>query len=326
MLRIVFTNDDIIRLTIRSTPDPLWDLVLSIHMLRGQPGDLLFGDWRRRTAAALRGGLGSGARLLSDLIPTMGYFPDFLNPATATDGLAQGLETIRSTPIKRLRNDLGRLNLPARSASEGRLLNRGDPNTLSKLTDTMQAYYEKAILPYLPILEAATDRDRRTRAHGILNGGMQTLLQSLQPTMVYADGELRIPHHPHQVIHLRGRGLTLVPSYFCVRHPITLFDAELPPVLIYPCIREPGPLLLPNTVPQRSLAALIGSTRAAILATVGSGIGTVELARRLDISPANASEHLSVLRDSSLITSHRVGARVVHQIAGLGIALMEGQR
>ncbi|GIH03852.1 transcriptional regulator [Rhizocola hellebori] len=326
MLRIVFTSEDLARLKVRTTPDPLWDLVLSIHMLRGQPGDLLFRDWRRRTAAALRVGLGPGGRLLSDLIPTMGYFPDFLNPAAAEHGLAHGLETIRSTPIKRLRSDLGRMRLPTRTVSDARLLHSGDPVTLGVLTKTMQAYYDMAIVPYLPVLNTATDRDRRIRGEAILGGGVRTLLESLQPLMAYSDGELRIPNHPHQVIHLEGRGLTLVPSYFCVRHPITLFDAELPPVLIYPCTREQGPLLLPNTVPHRNLAALIGSTRAAILATVGSGTGTMDLARRLGISPANASEHLSVLRDSGLITSHRVGARVVHEIAGLGVALLEGPR
>jgi DNA-binding transcriptional ArsR family regulator len=326
MLRIIFTSEDIARLTVRTTPDPLWDLVLSIHMLRGQPGDLLFRDWRKRTAAALQGRLGTGGRLLSDLVPTMGYFPDFLNPTAAADGLVEGLDAIASTPIKRLRSDLDRMRLPTRSAAEGRLLHAGDPAMLRVLTKTMQAYYQLAILPYQDTLQVAADQDRHFRAKGVLEGGVGRLLEGLQPTMSYADGEMRIPHHPDQVIHLAGRGITLVPSYFCVRHPITLFDPELPPVLIYPCMRRPGSLLLPNCAPSRGLSALIGRTRAAVLERVGTGTGTADLAGRLGISPANASEHLSVLRDAGLITSHRTGARVVHEIAGLGLALLEGQR
>lgn len=41
---------------------------------------MLFTDWRRPTARALRdAGLGAGMGLLSVVTPQMGYFPDFLN-------------------------------------------------------------------------------------------------------------------------------------------------------------------------------------------------------------------------------------------------------
>ncbi|MCC8245023.1 hypothetical protein [Saccharothrix luteola] len=54
MLRIHFTRDDVARTRIAPVPDPLWELVMGLHLLRPQPGDLLFRDWRRTAAAAIR--------------------------------------------------------------------------------------------------------------------------------------------------------------------------------------------------------------------------------------------------------------------------------
>lgn len=320
MLRIVFTGEDIARLTIRP-PDPLWDMVLSIHMLRGQPGDLLFGDWRRSTVGAVRGRLGRGGRLLGSLTPTMGYFPDFLNPAAAANGLEHGLEAIRSTPVAVLGADLDHMSRSAPPAAEIRSLYDGDPATLTLLTGAMQTYYERAIAPYQSTLESAAANDRRVRANAMLTGGVEELLRSYRPMITFSGRELRVPGHADQVIHLEGRGLVLVPSFFCVRHPVTLFDGDLPPTLVYPCLREQE-VLRPQSAPSRSLAALIGGTRAAILATVGAGTGTVDLARRLRISAASASEHAKVLRDAGLITSNRIGPRVEHETTKLGLALL----
>jgi hypothetical protein len=47
MLRMFFTSEDIAKTRIARQSDPLWELVLAMHMLRRQPGDLLFTHWRR---------------------------------------------------------------------------------------------------------------------------------------------------------------------------------------------------------------------------------------------------------------------------------------
>jgi DNA-binding transcriptional ArsR family regulator len=326
VLRIIFTSEDLARVRLSAAPDPLWELVLSIHMLRGQPGDLLFTGWRARTGRALGvRRLGASGRLLSDLTPTLGYFPDFLNPAAAIDGLDAGLEAIRSTPIAIIERDLGRMAVPGRSAANVAQLAAGDPRMLERLTITMRAYYEVAISPYQAVIQAAVERDRRIQMQVLSDGGVRGLFAGLRPLMAYSGGELRIAGHSDQVIHLGGRGLTLVPSYFCVRHPVTLFDGDLPPVLIYPATAGFGPLEAPGGgVPNRQLNVLIGNTRAAVLATVGFGCSTADLARRLRVSAPTASEHAGVLRAAGLIVSHRDGPYMIHQITELGLALLNG--
>ncbi|HEY1178952.1 MAG TPA: winged helix-turn-helix domain-containing protein, partial [Phytomonospora sp.] len=169
-------------------------------------------------------------------------------------------------------------------------------------------------------LDGAVDGDRAKRAAALADDGVEGLFRSLRPMVDWSGGELRIPHHPHQVIELRGRGLTLVPSYFCLRHPVTLFDEGLPPVLVYPVPPSAGHL--PHGNP--GLTALIGATRAAVLDAIGHGCCTTDLARRAGVSPASASEHAAVLRAAGLISSHRDRNRVVHRLTRMGRALLDG--
>ncbi|WP_027343548.1 ArsR/SmtB family transcription factor [Hamadaea tsunoensis] len=329
MLRIYFTSDDIARTRLATAPDPLWELVLAVHMLRGQPGDLLYTDWRRATATAVRQTpLGGGMGLLSALTPTMGYFPDFLNPVTPDFRLETGLERIRRTPIGTLERDLDRLAdaLGYGVPSAMRALAAGEPDALRQLTATMHAFYDVAVVPHRRVVDAAVEHDRRLRIRAMAACGVEGLLASLRPHIEYSDGELRVPSHPDQEIFLGGRGLLLVPAYFCVNHPMTMFDDDLPPVLVYPSERPPDLLAgLPDGAARRNLATLLGATRAAILAAIAEGRTTTDLARRIGISAASVSEHTTILRDSGLISSRRDGNRMVHHVTRLGTAILEGK-
>ncbi|MEV0643840.1 helix-turn-helix domain-containing protein [Phytomonospora sp. NPDC050363] len=319
MLRINFTGEDIARTRIAAAPDPLWELVCAVHMLRGQRGDLLFAEWRRSALAGLRRpGTTPGLRLFSVLTPTFGYFPDFLNPAEGMRGIDHGLEAVRSTPIPLLVRDLRRL-APDRAHPDLPALASGDPGALTRLTDGMRLFHDTAIAPHRRALEAAFDRDRARRAAAMAEHGVEGLLASLAPTATWSAGELRVPNHPRQEIDLGGRGLLLVPSYFCIRHPMTLFDESHPPVLIYPIARSGAP----SRASRGSLPALIGQTRAAVLDTIGAGGSTTELARRVGVSPASASEHARVLRDAGLVASQRDGGKVVHRLTPLGRSLLD---
>jgi DNA-binding transcriptional ArsR family regulator len=75
---------------------------------------------------------------------------------------------------------------------------------------------------------------------------------------------------------------------------------------------------------QSGLAGLLGPTRAAVLAALAGGSTTGEVARRLRISPAGASQHATVLRRAGLILSTRRGNNVLHTLTPLGTALLDG--
>lgn len=335
MLRIYFTAEDIARTRLATSPDPLWELVLSVQMLRGQRGDLLFSGWRRETANAIRQRsltsrtLGDDLRLLMQLCPEIGYFPDFLNPAEAMRGLDHGLEAVRQTPKAVLRRDMTFLAeskkrqgepLSSRAAD----LAKGDAAALDTLTRTMSDYYDLAISPHHRVIEKAVGQDRNSRLLAFTEGGVEGLLKSMRPMLRWEAGELSVPQHRDQEIHLGGRGLTLIPSYFCVNQPMTMFDPDLPPVLIYPVPRSAETLAALDGQRRTALASLIGNTRAAMLESIGDGGTTTDLARRVGVSPASASEHAAIMRSAQLIRSRREGNRMVHELTRLGLSLLNG--
>jgi DNA-binding transcriptional ArsR family regulator len=322
MLRIHFTSEDIARTRIAPGPDPLWELVLAVHMLRPQPGDLLFAGWRRATIDVLRrASLGRRLRLLLALSPPIGYFPDFLTPIEAIRGLDSGLEAIRRTPVPMLTRDIRQLARSRRLPQSVRHVANGEPHALAELTDTMRTLHTLAITPYQRAIDSTLDRDRRIRMHAFADAGVEGLFGSLRPILHWTAGELRIPGHRDQELSLDGRGLLLIPSYFCIGGPLTMFDPSLPPVLIYPVPRQPRLLL--EHPPSAALGALIGTTRAAVLDAIGiRRASTTDLARQVGIATASASEHATVLRQTGLITSHRERNRMLHQLTALGLALL----
>jgi DNA-binding transcriptional ArsR family regulator len=118
-------------------------------------------------------------------------------------------------------------------------------------------------------------------------------------------------------LHLGGRGLRLVPSFFCWRYPVKLADPRLTPTLVYPIEHRP---CSPHT--RSSLGALMGPTRATLLKNMVDGCSTTQAARRAGISPPTATHHAKILRDANLITSRRDANAVVHTVTALGMALL----
>jgi len=70
------------------------------------------------------------------------------------------------------------------------------------------------------------------------------------------------------------------------------------------------------------LAALVGRTRATLLATLGLPRTTTQLAEQLDLSPAAVSQHLKILKDTALVTARRRGRMVLYQRTAAATALL----
>jgi DNA-binding MarR family transcriptional regulator len=61
-----------------------------------------------------------------------------------------------------------------------------------------------------------------------------------------------------------------------------------------------------------------------VLEVAADGGSTGEIARRLRISPAAASQHTTVLRNAGLLVSHRHRNTVRHTLTPLGRAMLNG--
>ncbi|MEU2787439.1 winged helix-turn-helix domain-containing protein [Streptomyces sp. NPDC007100] len=319
MLRVHFSGPDLARVRIAARPDVLWETVLSFHRLRDRRPGPAFGKWRSEARCRLNG----ETRLLAPLVPTRGYFPDFLTPPEGLLGIDEGLEALRATPPARLHAELSRLPATRPLPSWLRELSEGDSAALGRLTGALRSYYENAVEPYWPRLQARIEADRAARGRALVDGGADQLLASLPPSMRWLPPVLEVDYPVDRDFFLDGRGLLLLPSYFCRRAPVTLYNPDLTPVLVYP-VDHPVSRPAPPVPPAHSLGKLVGRTRSAILHGVGGGCTTSELARRVDVSLASASQHATVLRDAGLLLTLRHGSAVLHTLTPLGAALLRG--
>ncbi len=98
----------------------------------------------------------------------------------------------------------------------------------------LTAYDAGFVAPYRPWIDAAVASDVAWRSRELAAGGVRALLETFRPMARWSPPVLEVAYPVERDLHLAGRGLLLVPSYFCWRRPITLFDAALLPVLVYP--------------------------------------------------------------------------------------------
>lgn len=321
-VRIHFTSDDLARIQVTDAPDPKIELTLSLRALRGRSNARRLSSWRREVG----GHLGPPVRPLLDFVPYPTVLPDFLDPhASEVDGGVHVPRMVTTPPhlvhgylsVLAWRHDVPR--------TAGRFAD-GGADAMRELGAAVTAYYDTAIEPYWNDVRSIVDSDRSVRARTLLDGGVDRVFNTLHHTITWRPPVLRVAMNSgfDFDVHLKGQGIRLQASVFAGAQPV-LWDyhfVDEPPTLVYPAYfdgRSPTPTSHP------SLVSLIGRTRAQLLAAIADGPGTVtgNLARRLGISPASASEHATVLRNAGLITTIRYGKSALHTVTPLGAALLE---
>ncbi|MDX3191653.1 transcriptional regulator [Streptomyces sp. MN03-5084-2B] len=321
-LRIRFAAADLTRLTFATRPDPLWELLLSLHALQSGTPDPRVDRWRAGVT------LDRATRSLLRLAPPRGYSPDFLTPAAASAGLAAGLDEVLRTPARRIATELALLTRRPAPPQWGARLAAGDRHELADLGRGLAEYHRRTLRPHWARIEKVVDDELTARTRVLAAQGTDVLLNSLHPALTWRDHVLEIGgDHVTGELELGGRGLRLVPAYFCRQAPTLLADPGLPPVLVYPAEARPEPTAAASEAPGDSaaLANLLGATRATALRVLADGCTTTELGNRVGITTSAASYHASILRSSGLVTTERTGTAVVHQLTVLGADLLGGR-
>lgn len=324
-LRIRFTGDDLARVRIAAGPDPLWEMMMSLFRLR-EHGRGAVADWRRRARRDLAAA-GLLTRVRTELMPLAAsgaYFPDFLTPFQAQDGLDAATSVLADTPKIRVRQEMAVLRAHTTLPTGLDDLARGDGRAIRRLSELVDAYCRTTFATHHPHIQTAVGHARAGLVRQLSTHGVDDMLAQLPPVLCWRPPILtaRYPAGDRE-IELKGRGLTLIPSYFCQDTPVALADDGLPPVLVYPVSRRRPPA--PGSGP---LAELLGATRAAVLCTLAlyPGCTTSELARRTPTSLSSASKHAQVLRRSGFVTSTRQANLVIHQLTALGAAVLRHHR
>ncbi|MFH8442867.1 helix-turn-helix domain-containing protein [Streptomyces sp. NPDC018026] len=316
-LRIHFTADDLARTTVAAGPDPMWELVSSLHRLQSARSGVRHRRWLRhvhgRLHSAHSGSLREALGPLTRLVPRRGDFPDFLTPQGGGD-FAAALDRVAATPGHRVRRELAGAFRGRRAPGWIRRLAADDRACRRELRTALTVYYREVLRPHLPEIGETVLAERALCGRSVVDGGVGALLSTLAPSIRWAAPLLSTDYPSDRDVFLRGRGITLIPSFFCVDTPVALIDPELPPVLVYPVTAGAGP----QTAVPEGLAALLGRTRARAVRALAHPRSTTELARRLGVSAGTASRHATALREAGLVVSARRGNTMLHVVTELG--------
>jgi hypothetical protein len=306
---------------------PLTEVMGSLRVLR-EPGlQPLHAPWR---SSVLRRLDPADARLLAALVGPTLALPDFLTPRPTAFAptIEEELAAVRAAPVEIVRRDLFAAHAPAPLPGALRRVDapgaRPVLELLDELCELLLRYWELAFRSSWPRMRLVLEGDVTHRARQLATGGARLLFADLHPNLRWRNGELRIDrmisrHH----VDGAGRGLRLVPSLFAHK-PAPPVSAEEPPMLSYPgrgaatlWEREPGPDV-------SALASLLGAPRTTVLRLLAEPLPTVEIARRLRVTPSAVSQHLRVLHTTGLLTRSRDGRHVLYRRSELGDRLADG--
>jgi hypothetical protein len=206
----------------------LWELVESLNKISTTIGGIAYNAWRSFARTALSRQPAQVRGVVRDLVPNKGDFPDFLTPTAGAWDVEPVIETVMATPRGRLRRDLEFVAKQRRLARWTDDLAAGEPATMRRLGEVLTAYHHTVLQPFWPTIQVHVDADRSLRARAVLDGGGEALLNSFRPTLRWNPPVLEADYRVDYDVDLRGRGLTLVPSYFCWGTPVTLIDRSCP--------------------------------------------------------------------------------------------------
>lgn len=325
MLRIHFTAEDLARTRVAATIGVAAEVYYSLELLRENRRLPQFRSWR----SAIAGRMGADTRPLTSLVPLRGPGLDLLALMGDAPSLDHALDNLLHTPASRLRREFEGLEFHPGHLSWARRVSEGDREARRELAKGVRACHRLTVEPYW-------DRGRSelvalsTRcANLMLEGGIDLLLRSVcAPLVRWRPPVLEAPYPRSVEVRLQGRGLIITPTVFS-EHAVSLLwnplDTAQPPRLTVPALRRPltgsGSMEADGSA-LRNLESLLGRTRAGVLHLTAEGCTTSELARRLNVTAAAASQHAKVLRNTGLITTSRRGGSVLHSITPLGLALL----
>ena len=324
----------------RFVMSPLHETVASLRALDDPRRYPLHTAWRR---AALRALDPDDARALLSLVGHQHTLPDFLTPRPTAyaPSVEDQLAAVRDTHPDAVRRDLLLTHAPRPlPPSLRRALEPGEAPVRELVADLcalLLRHWHTAVEPYWARMRLVLEADITFRARRLATEGARGLFSVLHPNLRWQEGGReggadRAPHALHidqmisrHSVDVGDEGLLLIPTVFAFK-PCSQVSPEELPVLNYPS-RGIGTLWESEPSPPpvtEGLVALLGAPRAALLTLLAEPLPTVELARRLDVTPSAVSQHLRVLHGTGLVTRARDGRRVLYRRSAMGDELSGG--
>ena len=331
MMTIPLSTEDLSRM--RFATSPLLETVLSVRALLKPDEHVVHLPWVYRARKALRG---TNLSPLAIMYAEGHACPDFLSPPPTVSllGFTEEIERLRETPSDLVQNDvedfvnyvtkilLLRLRPEQMRALEGCL--KAPRRSLHRLAETLLRYHELVIAPYWSRMYALLEADILKRGQTLALGGSEALFSNLNARIRYQGGAIELERPYEVVVRPGGRGITLVPCVFAWPRVSVSLHPHWRPNLAYPPRGVANLWISSSPAPNgTALEAALGAGRASVLKELLVPSTTTELARRLRLSPAAVSAHLSRLKVADLVEPHRSGRRVYYRLRCAGESLLE---
>lgn len=260
-------------------------------------------------------------------LPT-GYIPDFLTPPphTPLPDFSEELQTLLKTDPDTVRREVLLAFEDREMPVAAKVFLERPEQALIELAQNIKLFWERTLEPHWPRLRAMLENDVMMRARNLALGGPEALFGDLHPLVSYHDGVLELDQTVCRTdfdIYPAGRGLLLMPSAFVWPRWNSIIGEGWQPTLAYTPRGVAN--LWTNTPPKgnHSLELLMGRGRAEVLLSLDPPSSTLELARRLKVSPSGISAHLSTLEDTGLVERQRRGRYVYYRLSPTGRSLLE---
>lgn len=340
MLRIHLTREDLVRTRLVATHGPASEAIFAAAWSSRHRSHPVLDHWR----ATLRSRPGRWTSTMRALVHAgrLGHPPvDLFTLMGASTDLDHAVDELAGRNADAVRFELADavavwrkegLPAPARLTDLAKAAydNRRPGESFGPV---IRRTFDEFLGPVWPRTQAYLAEQHLRRSLTLSQHGIDRLLNELHPGTRWESPTLMIPsfspHNPE--MHLAGRGLLLAPSLFLTPNPfvyIPAHDATAPLIVFFPAtpdVEDAARIWADPTVGAGArLGTLLGRTRAAALDALQREASTTELAQRIYVSPATASEHASVLRAAGLVRTRRDGGSVVHSVTELGRSLLNG--
>lgn len=325
MIELEFTPEDY--RGIRFAFSPIAETVASLRTFTSGHRNGLHGPWLAQVRPD-----GVDLELLTALVRPAGYVPDFLvpTPPGRTASIESSLAQVSATTVDVVVHELDHLaghrvaqRGPGRERREElmRELLADPEQALRRIVDELARYWRVAVEPYWPRVLALLRADLAHRLEELATGGVERLFRTLHPSVALRGDLLTIVKYYEGRAQLRGRGLLLVPCAF-VWPDVLVSTADPLPSLTY-SPRGLGRLWEPAPDASGSpLAAVVGRTRAMLLALLELPMSTTQLAAQVELAPPTLNVHLKSLQAAGILSARRDGRAVLYQRTPLGDQLV----
>ncbi|MFK0191766.1 DUF5937 family protein [Kitasatospora sp. NPDC090308] len=323
MLRFEVAAEDLVRS--RFALSPAFELANLLRLLdRGGERSLPPG-WRERLRPAFLRLRADPAVRAALALHNERFGADFI--AIPPRGMAQtwadDLTAILAAPPEPARAEIARCLAARPDTDAAARAVLAAPDAVRQVAGALDRAWHGLLARDWPQLRALCERDVVHRAGELGRRGWAAALAGLHENVRWRDGGIDVPPFDAATTYsLRGAGLLLVPSVFVWPGVAAHHDEPWPCTLIYPArgisaLWEPG-----AAVPPDALAALLGRSRARVLAALDTPASTTQLARSLHQSPGAVADHLAVLRAAGLLSRARAGRSVLYRRTPTGDALI----